>query len=287
MNFRRLNSNNLREGGTEGFTLIEILISIFLLVLITISISKAINSTFRLRDRLKTQGEFYNEIRLAMGILNRDLTLLYSPQMSLPPDKKTATDPNAPPPVPGTQPAQPVDADFQALLSSDDGRVNDFWGIPVDKTGLKPSRFQGSVDKMSFVTISNMRIYKEAPESEFSKVTYTLEDDRSNPDLQGAKMLVKSYNTHAFEDDDGRKENIRSYPLLRGITKIQFKYCRQKQEFCVESWDSERGDFKATLPTFPEVIQVILEVKGTDQLMFEGTYWMKPEIPLWGIDASS
>src|SRR5580698_2969565 len=65
----------------EGFTLIELMISVAILGFISFGIYEAVTNTYRLRDELNADGEFYTGIRLAMGIMGHDIALLYSPMI--------------------------------------------------------------------------------------------------------------------------------------------------------------------------------------------------------------
>ena len=86
-------------------------------------------------------------------------------------DKPTA-DPNSSAPIPPT----PITDNF-TLKNGINIQVNKFWGELVDQTGARHSRFLGESDEISFVSFSNIRIYKESRESVISKVSYALEDD--------------------------------------------------------------------------------------------------------------
>src|SRR5215213_6023098 len=68
-----------------GFTLLEVLISISILVFISFGIYQATTNTFRLRDVLMNEGDFYNGIRMASSVVQRDVALIYSPALILPP----------------------------------------------------------------------------------------------------------------------------------------------------------------------------------------------------------
>jgi prepilin-type N-terminal cleavage/methylation domain-containing protein len=269
--------------GTAGFTLLEVLISIFLLVVISAAIYQATTQTFRLRDVLQNEGDFYNGIRLSMGVIDRDVSLLFSPVIMLPPKKK---DPNQPAGGTGQGDAPLTAAELQEreeIQNQGLDRATAFWGGMLDKTGLRPSRFVGAADKLTFVSASHIRIYKEARESDFAKVTYELQSDRDNP---GAKLLVRLEDPNVFDDEEklaSRYKSRRTYPLLRGVKKLVFAYYRRDKERWEARWDSDSQDTKNK---YPDAVRVQLEVTGPARLSFEGTYQFKPEIPLDGLKAN-
>ncbi len=254
----------------RGFTLIEVLISLALLVVISMAIYQATTQTYRLRDSLIHEGDFYNGIRLAMGVIERDVTLLYSPVLMVPTPTGTPT---------------PVDAQDMAALMGDLGRQTKFWGPAIDKTGIRPSRFVGESEKMSFISASHVRVYKGTAETEFLKVTYQLEPDalttfdRNDP-VAGARMLVRTSSTRSFSDDDDRDEARKTHAILYGVLKLSFRYYRKTKDQWVNRWDSDSQDFKNE---YPDIIEATLEAAGPTRLRLQGVYLFKPEVPLRGV----
>src|SRR4051812_26119592 len=112
----------------SGFTLLEVLIAMAVLVFISFAVYQATIETYRLRDTLSAEGEFHNGIHLATSILQRDITMLYSPSITLP-DKKP--DPNTPP-----NPQQ-----MQVIMSDDLGQTYTYWSPAANPSGLRPSHF--------------------------------------------------------------------------------------------------------------------------------------------------
>ena len=254
----------------EGFTLLEVMISMVILVFISLGIYQATTETYRLREILANEGDFYNSIRLSMDVFQRDVSLIYSPMILL-----RAPDPNAPP-----------DPNLTQLLNDGDGsQVSQFWTAVTDRSGIRASHFMGSATKMSFIAASHMRIYKNAPESEFSKISYDLNKDEGNPDVPDAQVLVKSENTDAFNMDDRADTKMSHiYPLLHGIKKLNFRYYRKDKDVWSGSWDSDREDYKNL---YPDIIEVTVQIDGPTKLSFDVIFKFRPEIPLHGLDPST
>ncbi len=269
-------ANKIRAPGRDraGFTLIEVLISMAVLVMLSLGIYQATTSTFRLRDSLQREGDFYNNIRLAMDILQRDITLLYSPTIMLPPANPAEAAPESREQVAMKQ-----------LLSGDLGQATDFWAPAVDSSGVRPSRFLGTDSKLSFISVSHLRVYKNATESEFARVSYELRRDETAAVGTDAMVLVKTENTNAFEVED-RKDRafIHTYPLLRGIKKLKYRYYRKDRDNWYNSWDSTTEDFKNI---YPDIVEITVEVSAGPTLNFEGKYVFRPEVPLRGLDPST
>jgi prepilin-type N-terminal cleavage/methylation domain-containing protein len=264
----------------EGFTLLEVLIAMALLVVISFAIYQATTETFRLRDVIMNEGEFYNGIRLAMGIVDRDVQLLYSPVVLLPPkEQPNPSDRNAALAAQQSEVLQQEEFEREGL-----DRPSDFWEGAVDSTGLRPSRFVGTDRKMTFVSASNIRVYKEARASDFAKITYEIKPDRNDRE-NGTQVLLKTENVDAFSDDDRpnsdkEKAMVRTYPLLYGIKKLRFRYYWKDKDRWVYSWDSDSSDTKNL---YPDIIEIQVEVTGPSRLNFQGTYHFRPALPMGGV----
>lgn len=273
-----------RNSKTSGFTLLEVVIALAILVFISMAIYQATASTFRLREELGNEGDFYSGVRLATMVLQRDLSLLYSPTIM------QMTNPQATP-TPGPNGAPlggggAVASSPQNQLSDDQTQGSLYWSPAVDSSGLRPSHFVGSETKLSFITVSHIRIYKDYPETSFAKVSYALAPDDSNretnPELQGTFMLQKTENPNAFSLDDTRiPPTVHPMTLLRGIQKFSYTYYQKDGDTWkkFKTWDSDQQDAKTR---YPDMIELQIEVVGKQNLSFEGVFKFKPEIPLNG-----
>jgi prepilin-type N-terminal cleavage/methylation domain-containing protein len=266
---------------TSGFTLLEVLISIVLLVVISLAIYNATTNTYALRDKLVNEGDFQNSIRLAMGLLERDVSQMYTPALMAPAAKPTG--------APSGTPGSPfgggsVDPGAGGPDPVEEVQPTQFWGDYVDKSGMRHMRLVGTSNKLSFVSLSHLRIHKDAPESEFLKVTYELQDDTERDGLEG-KVLVKIASPNAFTEEDDKDKSKRSYRLVRGVKKLAFRYWRKDKDTSgwSTSWDSDSQDYKNI---YPDLIEVTLEVAGNSRQSFEGVFKMRPEIPLRDLDPS-
>ncbi|MBC7692458.1 MAG: prepilin-type N-terminal cleavage/methylation domain-containing protein [Methylotenera sp.] len=273
-----MNSNSPSKGllRTAGFTLIEVLIAITLLVVISLAIYQATTQTYKLRDTLMNEGDFHNGIRLSMAIMERDVSQIFSPTIMLPPKKP---DKNAA--LPGQN--APLDPELEQIVNSDLGRTTQFWLGMTDKTGVRASRFDGTANSMSFISLSHVRVYKESPESEITKVTYELRDDPTPDKKESTKMLVKIEDTNAFDDESKKTTYQRVLPLLRGIRKMSFRYYRKEKQEWFTSFTNDKDDLRGK---FPDMIEVSLEAIGPSRMFFEGNFIFKPEIPLNGLNPS-
>ena len=248
-------------------TLIEVLIAVFILVIISFSIYQATTDSFRVRSILSEDGDFFNAIRLAMNILEKDIAMIYSPTMILPSE-------------PTPTPSPPDSEDLSAIMGGDSNLNSDYWTSVINKTGIRPSHFIGKETELSFIATSHIRIYKKSPESIFSKIAYKLENPSDQTEFPGTKALFKTENTDAFNLEDDNEKLTHNYPLLYGIKKLKFRYYRKEKDQWNNSWDSETADLKNL---YPDLIEVELEIIGHNRLQFNGTFKFRPEMPLYGL----
>ena len=271
------NSKNSR-----GFTLIEVLISITLLVFISMAIYQGTTETYKLREVLINEGDFYNGIRLSMTIMERDVALLYSPTLLGIATKSSANT--------SSQDLQnnQLQQDLTKALGPEALRTTDYWTGAIDTSGIRPSRFVGTASKMSFIALSHMRVYKDSPEGEIVKVEYDLRDDPDSKDVKGVdpalKQLVKIYDTSPFDDESKKDTFQRTLPLLKGIKKLSYRFYRKDKNQWDRSWDSDKEDTKNQ---YPDMIEVVIEVEGPTRLHYDGKYIFRPELPIRGLIPSS
>jgi general secretion pathway protein J len=282
----RSNSANNERGsrrgpaGSAGFTILEVLISMAVMIMIAFAIYQATTETYRIRDVLQNEGDFYNGIRMAMDIMQRDVNLIYSPAIMMPPKPMPSGLPGQAPPPPDPATAK----DMEAIMSSDLGQTTQFWEGATDSSAVRSSRFIGTDVKMSFISLSHVRIYKDSKESEFAQVAYSYDHDPDKDlpkDMEGTNILVKTENANAFEEDEGKQRKTNHvYPLLHGLKKFKLSYYRKDKDRWESSWDSDKEDFKNL---YPDEIKVTIEVHGPTRLFFEGSYIFRPEVPLRGL----
>lgn len=288
MNFKsskKLNLSASKSVGQKGFTLLEVLISIVLLVVISLAIYQATFETYKLRDVLSAESEFYGGIRLAMNVVDRDVTMLYSSKLIFPPATLRKIQGQGNLQAPGN-PADLVDAkDQEAIVKGDQEKGTQYWTSVIDKTGLRLSKFVGTDTGMNFISAGNFRVYKDSRESIFAKISYSTIDERStDPDLQGTRTLVKTSNANAFDIEQDEDSFIRKYSILPGIRSLKFSYYNRVKDEWASKWDSDSIDTKGM---YPDSIKLEIEVVGPQKLYFKGIYQFKPEMPFNGIASTT
>jgi prepilin-type N-terminal cleavage/methylation domain-containing protein len=270
--------NNHHQDQTRGFTLLEVLISMFLLVVISFATYQATTETFKLRDVLSTEGEFYNSIRLAVSILQRDLENAYSPVVLRPEQRPRG--------IPGQddlQLQQQQQIPPAGFGLNRDIMQSDFFSSEIDRFGIRSTRMSGTDSKLFWVNSDNMRMYRDSRESDFLKISYFLEQEKDSEYEPGSSTLVRSASPEAFIYDETKDKSVKVYRLLHGIKKLKFRYYRKDKDQWSDSWDSESADTKES---FPDIVELQIEVSAPKGLNFEGRYQIRPEVPLHGVPAT-
>lgn len=244
----------------QGFTLLEMMIVIGILLMLTTLIAQIQGSIFKRREEIAQEGNFYNSIRFSINVIQRDILHLFTP-LAFVPVSQTPT------PPPQQNVYDPTDSS---------GRATRFWSAAVDSTGIRPSRFQGTETSISFIASSHIRIYKNAQESDFAKVSYELRNDG-----ESGQSLIRIEDPQAFSSDE-RKNGVgmTQHTLLKGIRSLKFRYWNAQQLRWDSSWDSDRPEMKKLYPT---MVELQVDVRGPGNLSQNATYLFRPEVPADGL----
>lgn len=238
-----------------------------ILMFVSYAIVQITTSSNQAREKIQSHGEFFSRIRLSMNIMDRDISSIYSPILMLPDPEKKIDDERY--------------NEINDLLRGAAGRSNDFWSRIIDGTGIRPSRFQGDAEAMSFISSSHVRVYRGKKESVFMKVRYYLKEPREpNSEVRktiDGKILVKSEDVDAFNFEENDSQQIKEYRILEGIQSLKFEYYDREKERWYPSWDTDREE---SLNRFPDVIRVSLDLKGENNLFYDGEFQFRPEIPI-------
>lgn len=251
------------QRNASGFTLIEVLIAVTLLVFISFAIYRTVTQTFLLRSVLMEEGDFLNSIRLSMNLMERDLSNTLFPEMMSLPIPKASNIPNG--------------GDQGQYGASSDSPGSKYWGgliYPTKPWQMRHTVFLGTESSLSFISASHGRMYKDSPESIYGKVSYALKE----------KVWVRTFSTYVFdlERDDEPKPKV--YELMKGIESLKMRFYRKETDQWTTQWDSTRTETKNI---FPDLVEVSIHVRGGPRLTYEGKYFLRLEVPTHGIDPST
>ena len=229
-----------------GFSLLELMIALTLMSLISIAVYQNTTQSFQLTETLSLEADFYSSTRIAFDMIDRDVLHMYSPQrLALLPELAEAA------PLPGQaspqrQPNQPP----QNTRPFSPEPPTDFWGETINEFRVRPTRFNGDANRMSFVTNAHIRLFKELKESEFEGVIYQIED------VKKGKALVRLATPNVFIDRV-ETDKLEKVYILSSIQDANFEYLDAETDNWLRSWDSTQGD---TRGRYPALVRVTLEL---------------------------
>jgi prepilin-type N-terminal cleavage/methylation domain-containing protein len=263
-----------QNGSDSGFTLVEVLIALFILALIGATTAKAVVDAAKLREVLRDETEYASEFRTSVAFIERDLDQVFNPRWFLAADFKPLDPYNA---NNGTVVTSVSSTPAVKALSIDEisrrtrgtaFQPTDFWGPVLDPSGIRASRFKGKADSISFVSASHMRIYQQKRESIYAKVRYELIPQPSNPNLsddQNSKLsslhaLVKIEDPRAFNFEDQKDAPwLNTYVILNNIKSLKFSYFKLGDKEAKHEWDSEATETKSI---FPVAVEMDVTISG-------------------------
>jgi general secretion pathway protein J len=227
-----------------GFTLIELMIAMTILAFIAVGVYNTTAQSYKLRDSVEQDGDFYNSIRVALDVFGKDLGHLFTP---IP-----ASMPGTLGQAPTQQPNLPPQAtsDFAAIPALK------FWGSPINKFGVRPTRFNGESSKVSFVISSHLRLFRDTAETDFAKVQYALEEEKNPMPRTSGKALVKRENPDIFDERETTDNEV-SYVILSNVKNIELKYLDGEKDQFDSNWDTSGIVHK---DKYPDVVKLTIEV---------------------------
>lgn len=168
----------------RGFTLLEVLVALSILVVLFGLLYGTLDSTQRLAEATEGESEIHRQAQIALSRMVWELSMLYWPAEAGP---------------------------TQGLL------------VGLNEMRLGEDQKDWPADSVRFLSLSHVRLSKDAPEGERVEVAYLLDHDR---------LLRQSL----FPEGGGSSE----YPLAEGVIGLELRYFDGREGRWVEDWDSTR-----------------------------------------------
>lgn len=237
---------------SRGFTLIEVMITVMILSILTVMSSQTLQQAIKNKLKLQDQLDDVSRMRDALKLMERDINQAFhyrDLEKELIEMNKKKMQRQKQTPVPGGVVDQPKDPSE----------------TPEDPNEPKATRldpvthFKGEEEKLNFVTMNSMNLYKNNLQAEFSEVGYYLRDCKSlSDDKKTSKCLVRRSSEHVDQDvTRGGNETI----LLEDISEFKLKYLgRGKQEWN-SVWHTDASGDGATKNNFPDAVEISLTIE--------------------------
>ncbi len=124
--------------------------------------------------------------------------------------------------------------------------------------GKVKTAFIGKEDRMDFATLSHVRYFKDAKETDYAEVGYYIENDKED---SSNKLLMRRESKGI---DDKPTEGGKSEAMVEGVKELHLEYYDPSKKEWLKNWDSTQLDFSNRLPR-----AVKIELKVQDPSMEE------------------
>lgn len=250
-----------------GFTLLELIIAISIMVFIAAFTGVMIQRGLQSRVKVQKQVELQSSVRDALSLISRDIEMAFhyrdinvelynmaqedrkkAANKSTPPT--TPPNPNQPPtPTPPPPPPPPTDPNA------------------VDPYALKQvkvvTRLYGEADKIDFTSLNNFRSSKNQKTSDQAEVGYYLEtcQNRGSKEKTSSECLWRRSSPYIDADV---KEGGKAVVLLENVKSLKFRYLASGTDdnLWQENWNTETGT-EVMKDQFPLAIELTLVKNDT------------------------
>jgi general secretion pathway protein J len=115
----------------------------------------------------------------------------------------------------------------------------------------RPTLFQGQEDELLFTSMSHVRLWKDAKESDQAVVEYTVERDP----ISGTEALYRREKARIDDEPDrgGRRDLVADH-----VTRLSFRYWDRRRKDWVRDWNTRDSDRANELPSR---VRIELEVE--------------------------
>lgn len=207
----------------KGFTLLEVLVAMTIMGIIMVLVHSTTSSILDAKDRISERDVVFQMGRVALRKLSDDVSVAFLM-------RKTPRSPQTP------QGGQP----------------------PPARTTPRPTTFfigedRGNRDSLRLTTLSHLRRFRNARESEQSRVRYQVVPSPDDPDRY---QLIRDVVTWL---DDTTNVDGKPLVLADGVIDFELEYYDVRKEEWVREWDSEKTDWRERLPDAVRVTLVLVD----------------------------
>ncbi len=226
---------------TKGFSLLEVLISVTLLSLITISIIQGTKDSYKIKESVTSEDEDKLRIYSALNMIEWDFSQIYSPlyfsdrfdMKSLSIKTQDRDDP-----------LFQLNEKLQRVIN--EKYYNNPLFFSPNEDWIPIPRFKDNKTSFEFFTGSHRRVLENAKESTYNWVVYTLEDPTDKdqeyyqekygddaPEL-GSNLVKYSVFKDPFRNEDIDFDKIRPQVIMENVSSLEFSF-----------WNDDKGKFTA------------------------------------------
>lgn len=222
---------------TQGFTLIELMIVIFILSTITVITAQSIQQAVKSKIKLQGQIDDVSRMRDGIKLIERDINLAYhynDLEMQI------------------IESVYKTEQEMQKHLQSREAPRQS-----------PETQFIGETDKIDFVTTNNANMVRNTKQADFIEVGYSLRDCKSLQEGQGTSKCVWRRQSSIVDSDvtKGGTEQV----LLEHVTEFKLRYIGKGKQDWVSSWRTDAQGDGNTKGQFPQAVELSVTVEKKDK----------------------
>jgi prepilin-type N-terminal cleavage/methylation domain-containing protein len=245
---------------TPGFTLVEVMLALAILVSITALVWGSISYSFQSRDRMMGAFDQFQQIRLAVDRMSREFSMAFVTRHA-----------NRREHLPGVD---DLDGEDQEALVGQLVQGEDAAALEQELQGEARDRyietaFVGKDDEVHFTSLSHVRTQPGELASDQCEISYIVRNAKQrSPDGRLRRELIRREDSSL--DDDVESGGV-IYTLIDDVEDVKFEFWEEGEEGDEEAsgrwtnaWDSRKGDQKGKLPNRVK-ITIDVAVPGTER----------------------
>lgn len=198
----------------KGFTLIEVLVSVGILAMIMGSVFQSTRQTLDSKERIEKRDAIYHQGRVALRKITDDLSMSF---LIKSPAERAA--------------AAAVTGMATAEVPTRPRPITFFIGED-----------RGERDEVRFTTLSNIRLFKNAKQSDQARVRYSVSASPDDPQMIN---LVRTFSPHLNENDTVEGS---SFVMAENIREFSIEYYDLRKQEWERTWNTATIDWKDRLP---------------------------------------
>lgn len=262
----------MKPFNSQGFTLLEIILSLALLAFISILTATSIQSAIQFKSKTIGKIEETSYLSDALKIMAEDIRLAYNykdinievfnlaqeerqKRAETKNSSKTGAniDPDeAPPTTPTPTPTPPIQPPTTSQQNFTKKKENRF------------THFLGQRDRLDFTSLSFSRTVENSNFSDQAEIGYYIEDCRGRLDKRQRSQCLWRRVSPLI--DDNIEEGGSKQVLLENVNSLKLRYIGpESEEEWRQDWMSDQRGDAVTRGRFPYAVEITLEVKGSKE----------------------
>ncbi len=232
---------------SQGFTLIEILVSMAILAFISLYTYQSVERGARTKVKVQKDIARFATVRDALKVMERDINLAFNYR-----DINIDLYNEA---VKGNAEKQKKDYE-KCMQDKKDNCVQPKAGQAKEQKIL--TMFLGGENELHFTSLSHIRTGGDIQESDQAEIGYTLKDCRNRTNKKWQSKCLWRRDNPVIDDDimkDGPEQ-----VLLENVTRFELRYLGpEKQEEWVKTWFTNEKGEEYQRGKFPWAVEVTIE----------------------------